>query len=324
MIGGAQDTRATVYRRLASLENAGIPLLEGIHKVVEAGGPGERMLTQVYDRLCDGEDPGSAFRGASTITPFEGRLVQAASKSGSLAEVFQQLAEHYEDRAKTVRYTVFGLLYPFFLFHAAIFIPAIPTLVTDGGGVGAFLQQTVLPLGVIYAVTIGGAVFFRAFRQASPAQADALMLKPPVLGTLIRKRAFVAALRVLRTFYANGVSILEALEGAAAACPNQCVGEQFRRVGDRVGSGQTLAEAFALEDGIPPVVSDMVSTGEKTGELDHMLAKAEHTITESANQTRTFLIGAASVGAFAVVVLLIGYRVLSFWLDYADRLNQAF
>jgi type IV pilus assembly protein PilC len=324
MLGGTHDTRASVYRRLASLENAGIPLLQSVDKVVSSGGAGARMLGEVQDRLTAGDDPGDAFVGASAISPLEGRLVKAATRSGSLPEVFQQLAEHYEDKAKTVRYS---LIYPTFLFHAAVFIPAVPTLFMDanqGGGMGAFLTQTLVPLGIIYAAGVGGVLGFRTFRTGAPAQADALLLRVPLLGGLLRKRALGQSLRVLRTFYANGVPVLEALEAAAEACPNRSVADQFQRVQDRVATGSTLSAAFALEDDIPSIVCDMVSTGETTGELDHMLEKAEHQLKESANQTRGVLIAALSVGAFAVVVILVAVRVIGFYMDYAAKMNSLF
>jgi type II secretory pathway component PulF len=327
MLGGTHDTRASVYRRLASLENAGIPLLQSVDKVVSSGGAGARMLSEVQERLTAGDDPGDAFVGAAAISPLEGRLVKAATRSGSLPEVFQQLAEHYEDKAKTLRWMVYSLIYPVFLFHAAVVIPAVPTLFMDanqGGGLSGFLTQTLVPLGIIYAVAVGSVVGFRTFRSGAPAQADALLLRVPLLGGLLRKRALGQSLRVLRTFYTNGVPVLEALEAAAEACPNRSVADQFTRVSDRVATGSTLSAGFALEDGIPAIVSDMISTGETTGELDHMLEKAEHQLKESANQTRGVLIAALSIGAFAVVVILIAVRVIGFYMDYAAKMNSLF
>src|SRR5690606_15855137 len=105
---------------------------------------------------------------------------------GSLPEGFTQLAELFEARAALKQKVAMGLCYPLLLLHVAVFLPSLGTLV--GSGVAAYAQETVLPLGALYAVVAGLVIGARALERAHPALAGRLRAAIPGIGGLVRDR----------------------------------------------------------------------------------------------------------------------------------------
>jgi type IV pilus assembly protein PilC len=83
--------------------------------------------------------------------------------------------------------------------------------------------------------------------------------------------------RTLATLFASGVPVIEALAIAEQTCGNTVIGEVCRAAQQSVKRGSSIAEPLRASREIPPMVSQMVSVGEATGALDHMLAEiGEH------------------------------------------------
>lgn len=317
-IGSGDSARASVHRRLATLERAGIPLLVGVRKVVERGGEG-RVLEPVLAALEAQEDVATAFARAPGFSPLERRVIAAAERSGTLPESLDQLAHIFDERAKAKQALLFATAYPLFLLHAAVFLPALPELFKSG--LGGFAKAVLIPLGTLYGVAIASVFVFRAARRAQPAAVDRLVLSVPLVNTLERSRSLAIALRALGVLYGNGIPIDQALEAAADICPNAYLAGAFTRVRDSLKEGLEIAEAFALEEGVlPHDIVDLIQTGATTGQLDAQLAYAREQLDLKARQTRAALIGILSVGSFLAVAAYIGYTVISFYSNY---LNQA-
>ena len=155
MIGIAEMRRAAVYERLAVLENAGIPLREGVAQVATQGGEGALALGEVLRRLNAGSDVAGAFLDAPAISDFEAQMIRAGERAGRLPEAFQELGRFFEGVAKTKRQLAGELAYPVFVAHLAMVIPSIPLLVL--GGPEEFLWAVLGPLATVYG--LGGAVW---------------------------------------------------------------------------------------------------------------------------------------------------------------------
>lgn len=319
LLGFRDVERASLWRRLSAMEKAGIPIQTSIGRVVEQGGGG-RALVPVAERLRDGVGLGEAFKAAPAISPLEQRLVDAGSRGGRLPEVFDELGAHFEDRASVKRALVFGLAYPVFLVHAAVILPSLPVLVTDG--VSGFLTAVLTPLLIAYASIAAVVLLWGAARSANPRAADGLILAIPVLGAVAGKRALSSSLDVLRLLYASGVPILEAVEAAASACPNAAVGERFVRIRARMAAGESLGQAFTGERDMPTQVLDLVTTGETSGRLDELLGRAARALDDEAKLARRALIAALGVVAFLIGAGIVAFKVISFWSGYFGKINE--
>ena len=102
---------------------------------------------------------------------------------------------------------------------------------------------------------------------------QALTLKVPVLGVLMRKIAVARFCRTLSTLLASGVSILEALDITARTSGNAVVEEAIQTTRKSIERGETIAAPLKDTAVFPPMVVQMIGVGEQTGALDQMLNK---------------------------------------------------
>jgi type IV pilus assembly protein PilC len=102
---------------------------------------------------------------------------------------------------------------------------------------------------------------------------DALILRLPVLGPIMRKIAVARFSRTLSTLLSSGVPILESLEITARTAGNVVVSEAIQKVRAGVEQGQTFVEPLKASGVFPIMVSQMIGVGEQTGALDAMLSK---------------------------------------------------
>ena len=124
-------------------------------------------------------------------------------------------------------------------------------------------------------ITLVGMAFYQArrrsykFRRAT----DALFLKAPVFGSLIRKVAVARFTRTLGTMIASGVPILDGLDIVAKTAGNVVIEEALNDVRAAIAEGRTIAEPLAESKVFPGMVVQMIAVGEETGAMETMLSK---------------------------------------------------
>lgn len=320
LLGFEDVERASLWRRMAAMERAGIPIQVSVDRLVEQGGAG-RLLLPIKADLAAGLGIGEAFDRAEGLVELERRLIGASSKGGRLPEALDDLAAHFEDRAAVKRSLAAGLAYPVFLMHAAVVLPSLSLIISDG--FVTFLAAVLTPLAVAYATVAATVLGWRALRAGNSLAADRLLLSIPILGGVVKKRALTTSLDVLRLLYASGVPALEASEAAAAACPNGEVARWFQRIHDGLVDGLSLAQAFAAEPQMPTNVVDLVATGETSGSLDDLLGRAARQLEDEAKLARRALIVAAGVAAFFLGAAVVAWKIFSFWSGYFEGINKA-
>lgn len=102
---------------------------------------------------------------------------------------------------------------------------------------------------------------------------DAMLLKLPVFGVLVRKSAVAKFARTLGTLIKSGVPIMDALETVAKTAGNLVVERAVYNARDSVREGKTLTQPLRESNVFPPMVTQMINVGEETGALDAMLSK---------------------------------------------------
>jgi type IV pilus assembly protein PilC len=128
---------------------------------------------------------------------------------------------------------------------------------------------------LLIAGAVGAFFALRAYYRSEKGRSliDALLLKLPVIGTLIRKIAVARFTRTLGTLVSSGVPILEGLRITARTAGNKVVEKAVMQCRAAVTQGKTLAEPLKASGVFPPMVIQMISVGEQTGALDAMLSK---------------------------------------------------
>ena len=220
-------------------------------------------------------------------------LVQVGETGGILDVVLQRLSVYIEKAAALKRKVKAAMVYPATIIGVAFLITifmltfVIPTFAAMFKGLGADLPlpDADRPLAVGLRAQLHPPHHRRRRRarctclrryyrtENGKSTIDALLLKLPIFGTLIRKVAVARFTRTLGTLVSSGVPILEGLRITAKTAGNKVVEKAVMQCRAAVTAGKTLAEPLKASGVFPPMVTQMISVGEQTGALDAMLGK---------------------------------------------------
>ena len=165
--------------------------------------------------------------------------------------------------------------------------------------------------------TVGTAYFLYQSWRRSPAvqmAVDRFLLKPPVIGELIRKATVARWTRTLATTFAAGVPLVEALDSVGPASGNAVYKEATRQIQSEVNIGTSLAQAMQNVGVFPPMAVQMTAIGEESGSLDTMLSKVADYFEREVDETVDAL--ASLIEPLIMVVLggIIGSIVVAIYL----------
>ncbi len=282
-------------RQLSTMIDAGLPLVQGLEILAsqQENVTFKKMLRQIKEEV----ESGSTFADALRKHPkhFDRlfcNMVAAGEMGGILDDVLRRLAQ-YMEKAEALKAKVKGAMtYPAIVLViagavlAVILIFVIPTFAKMFEEFGSALPaptQMVINLSNFlksyFFAMIGGIlvtiVLFKKYygTESGKLVIDRLLLKAPVFGPLIRKVAVAKFTRTLGTLINSGVSIIEALNVAAATAGNKVVENAIKRVKASIAEGRTIAQPLEESGIFPAMVVQMIAVGETTGALDTMLGK---------------------------------------------------
>jgi type II secretory pathway component PulF len=313
MFGSHEARRAALYRQLGALETAGIPLGTAVNKVLDG------QLERVGKLLDEGEDPGNAWEKAG-FASLDVALVKAGAKGGMLAATFKDLEQIHQERAAAARRLTVTLAYPVGLIHLAVLLPNLHLLLKSG--LLGYAKATVVPLFTAWALLAAAIFLGRAARKTAPALVDNLLASIPPFGKLLQKQAIAHGLHVLGALYRAGVPVRDAVDAARESANLHPVSMAFARIGQRLDAGMTIGDAFLKEDALPDEVREAASTGSLTGQLDETLAGAEHRLVEEAKMRLQLILTATPVVIFLIVAAYVGWTVISFYVDYFNKISD--
>lgn len=229
------------------------------------------------------------------FSPIYVNMVRAGEAGGILEDILKKLALQQEKDAAIKSKVKSASTYPMVLmfitvgafFALTIFvIPKIGAMLKDIGGEDASLPLiTTVMLGIsefiktkwyIIFALIGLSIFFFRKWHATPAgkaKVDALLLRIPVIKTIIAKVAIARFARIFSSLMAAGVSVLEALEVTGRAIGNTVIQKELQEAAKAVKNGKQLSEPLSAGTHFPPIVSQMLAVGEETGETETILLK---------------------------------------------------
>lgn len=298
-LGGRVKSKVltTFTRQLATLVDAGLPLLRGL-RVLERQERNSTLRGIIGD-LAVAIEGGSTFsEGLAQHPKVFNRLfvnmVKAGELGGVLEVVLNRLAEFMEKAQKIKGKVIAAMFYPCAVITVAITILTILMVyvvpkfkeVFEGMFQGEALPDfTRLVLGVSSVVkdhflwTLAGlVVFFIVFMLIVRTKLgrrvfDKIKLKMPILGPVFNKEAIARFTRTLGTLVSSGVPILQALTIVKDTAGNVIIGNAIGAVHESVKEGETITAPLEASGVFPPMVISMVDVGEQTGALPEMLLK---------------------------------------------------
>ena len=285
-----------VFARIfATMINAGLPLIQCLDLLSQQ--EQNKTFAKIIITVKEDIEGGSTLHDALKKHPrvFDELFVNlvAAGESGGILDVVLNRLSNYMEKAMKLKSRVkSAMTYPAIVLVVAVavvalllvyVIPVFKKLFENMGGqlpgptqflinVSEFTQSYFLFMIGFLAVFV---YLFRRYYRTEKGRrtVDALVLKAPVFGPLIKKVAVAKFTRTLSTMLGAGVPILEGLSIVSKTAGNVIVESAIMKTRQSISEGRTIAEPLAETDIFPPMVVQMIAVGEATGALDAMLAK---------------------------------------------------
>ncbi len=290
-------------QQLSTMINSGLPLSDGLEILKNQSKPAlAKIVGEMARDIQGGSSFGDALAGRSDVfSTIYISTVRAGEASGKLDEMLMRLAETEEKKQEFAAKTKGALIYPAIVMivmvavMAAMMIFVIPQLTAMFSDFGAELPAVTKILISISTFArnfwwvIGGGLFGAVYMlrrwystKIGRERLDRFVLQIPVYGNLRTQMALADVTRTLALLVGAGISILEALEIVTSSTGNVVFEAALKNAADGVEKGLPLATMLAREQFFPPLLSQMVSVGEETGQLSEVLVKvARHFESES-------------------------------------------
>lgn len=339
MPGVSLKDLALVYRQLATLIAAGMPLYQAL-VALEKQTHNARLraiLSEGQVHVMNGGALSDVMeRHRYVFSGLQRDMIRAAEHSGTLEDTLARLADYLERELNLRRMISRLTLYPKLVLLAALFIlgrsffregmPAFSKLIvgslgrTNYTGWNYFTDTALLliVLGLVYASVVSAARVL-LYRSADARETwERLKLMVPGIGGVARAFALTRFGRAFGAMYEAGVPLTSALRSAADASGSAVLSTGVRRAMDAVDRGEALSVALGRTGAFHPMFLDMLRTGEQTGNLDTMVTKAADYLESDAETRAHQYAHVFSVGVYLLVALLVGFAVVSFYMGYAS------
>jgi type IV pilus assembly protein PilC len=334
----------TFTRQLATLVDAGLPLLRGL-RVLEKQ---ERnpTLKSILGDLALSIEGGSTFSEALAQHPkvfnrLFVNMVKAGELGGVLEVVLTRLAEFMEKAQKIKGKVIAAMFYPVAVLVVAVgilillMVKVVPQFKTVFEGMSMTLPAfTVFVLGVSEIVknnilgTLGALfgvwfLFYLFTRTKFGRRAwDKVKLKMPVIGQVVSKVAISRFTRTLGTLISSGVPILQALTIVKETAGNVVISNAVNSVHDSVKEGETITAPLEASGVFPPMVISMVDVGEQTGALPEMLLKIADNYDEEVDNAVAAMTSLLEPVMIIFLAVVVGSIVIAMFLPLIEMMNQ--
>ena len=289
----SNDEIAGTIRQLSILIRAGVPLVESLEGLAEQ--TRSELLKDSLQHMAIFVSQGGSLSDAFTMYPdifpsLAAEMAKIAEAGGSLADAMGRLAEHTETSTLIVQKVKSALAYPVVVLILSVITVLVmvtfilPRFMKMFDKMGAQLPWTTKALmncshlltskWYLFVMVIGAVVYSYKHYVHTPGgkmTIDTLMLKIPVAGDIISKIVLSRVVASMSTLLASGVPMVKTLEISAAAANNEFIKNALLKAKNDVAGGEATSQALKTTCVFPPLIIQMVASGEKTSELPSML-----------------------------------------------------
>lgn len=293
-------------RQFATMINSGVALLRALNIMVDQAS--SEVFKKVLGEVRDGVEEGRSLSESMADHPkvfskLYVSMVSAGEIGGVLDEVLDRLAFFLENNARLIGQLKSAMTYPvvvgviaslIFVFLLYFVIPIFKEMFDSMGvDLPAFTQMLINMSNIIrdtwYLVlggTIGSIYGLITFIKTPFGRSwfDNVMLKAPIFGNIIRKVAVARFTRTLGTLLRSGVPLMTALEITQDTAGNVHIANGIAKVREAVSEGEGMTKPLEQTNLFPPMVTQMISIGEESGNIDAMLSKVADFYDEEVEQ----------------------------------------
>lgn len=279
--------------QFCTLQKAAIPLVECLTALADQA-ENETMktaLTDIKAKVQEGASLANALADHPKIfDTLYISMVRAGESSGSLDVVLERLTGFLESELRLKSKITGAMVYPIIMIVIGVLLMMLLFVFVIPRVTKLFEQQrkelpaiTKILLGTADFMTnywmfviIGGVAIFFAFKKwiSTPKgrlKWDTILLKIPIFGSLIRLVSISRFSKTLATLLSSGVPLLKALEIVKAILGNEVLARVVDKAHDDIKEGDTLAAPLKRSGEFPPLMTHMISVGERAGRLEEML-----------------------------------------------------
>ena len=343
--GGVKPKVLTTFtRQLATLVDAGLPLLRGL-RVLEKQ---ERsaVLKGILADLAVSIEGGSTFSEALAQHPkvFNRvfiNMVKAGELGGVLEVVLKRLAEFSEKAQKIKGKVKAALFYPVAVMVVAVgimillmvfVVPKFQDVFSGMGfelpwftrfvmGISQLVKNNILvTAGLLVVLVVAFLMFIKT--KFGRRTWDQVKLKLPPTGQVVTKVSISRFTRTLGTLVSSGVPILQALTIVKETAGNVIIASAVARIHESVKEGETITAPLEASRAFPPMVVSMVDVGEQTGALPEMLLKIADNYDEEVDNAVAAMTSLLEPIMIVFLALIVGSIVIAMFLPLIYMINH--
>ena len=283
-------------RQLATMFNAGVPLVKSLSTLQnQTENP---VFKKHIQEISKDVESGTSFADAlekhtKVFSPIYVNMVRAGEAGGILDDILKKLALQQEKDAKIRGKFKSAMTYPIvlisitgivFIALMTVVVPKIGKIVSDLSG-GNLPPLTRAMLGISHVLTsfwyihltviFGGSFLIGRFLQTEKGKLkrDQLLLSMPAIKIIVIKMTVARFSRIFASLMTAGVSVIESIEITAKAIDNRVIEAELYAAARDVANGEQFSVPLSKSKYFPPIVSQMLSVGEETGQTDTVLLK---------------------------------------------------
>jgi type IV pilus assembly protein PilC len=335
---------AVFTRQFSVMIDAGLPLVQCLDILgsQEEDKNFAAVILQTRTDVEGGASLADAMRKhPRTFDPLFTNMIAAGEAGGILDTILKRLALYIEKSVKLKGQVKSAMIYPIAVICiaaivvAAILWKVIPTFAQLFAGLGA---QLPLPTRVVIwasdnlvaygplIILAGGIIGYSLKRYYATPKGryaiDALVLKMPILGMIMRKIAVARFCRTLSTLLSSGVPILDGLDITARTAGNAVVEEAIQTTRTSIERGETISAPLRETNVFPSMVVQMINVGETTGALDAMLSKIADFYEEEVDTAVAGLLTLMEPLMIAVLGGIVGGIVIAMYMPIFDLISK--
>jgi len=333
-------------RQLATLINAGLPLLRGLRVLYKQ--EKNPALKRAVSDMSESIESGSTFAEALAQQPrifnkLFVNMVKAGELGGVLDVVLLRLAEFMEKSQKIKSKVISAMVYPvvvlimataILIFLMVFIVPKfekifsellegaeLPGLTQFVMGVSRTLT-TRLPFVIIGIIILIVLLKILGKMKAGRYVVDTVKLHTPLFGALVQKTAISRFARTLGTLMNAGVPVLQALKIVGDTVDNAVISKAVTSIHDSVKEGENMAPPIEASRVFPPIVVSMVEVGEETGALPEMLIKIADSYEDEVDNAVAGLTSVIEPILIIFLALIVGTIVIALFMPLVSIIGK--
>lgn len=290
-----RDQFIMFLRQFSTLMRAGVTIVDSV-KILSQQSESKALrktLVEIDDELRKGNSlSNSLAKYPKIFEPLTINLIRAGELSGNIDESLDRLATHYDKAYQTRQKVISAMSYPavvgviaigVVIFLLASIVPMFADMFEGFGGELPLVTQVVMAASdfvkeywyilILIALIFSGVLWVMRRNERGKFILDTFLLRMPIFGKIFKKSALARLTRTLSSLFSSSVPILQAMTMTEKVVGNAVMSKVIIASRDSLERGGSLTEPMKKHWAFPPLIPHMISIGEQTGSLDHMLSK---------------------------------------------------